>query len=404
MRRQANKQGQSERDLKMALGELQKLMHEKETASAWTAELTFWAISTAKNIGCELVKVDKFPRDNVETTKTWTSDVQVMNSLSCIVVSGIHYTIDKGDYSLVDFLIQEAAVVKPVLDWLLASVAISKPEYILSMLLNSGFEVFRRASASTEKEAQLHALTVILEYLIENKPDIVAECLLKPLRPDYEHVLLWCVYLIRILENSINANKVELVRRITKQAVRYLTPELLAALHKQKVERHPDLKLEDIKASVTNISSESNSYDLTHVFVTIANGDAEFEETDVEIRFVLRDILSSILDKLEDQSLLANTRNETNQMLSKISIPSTMTSVDPAYRFALQTAMGLKFNVKASTNDNDIYRLYKSSVLSVEAAQIRQRSSSSKCTYQACQRNNYEPGRRLFKQGHHRSV
>ena len=91
-------------------------------------------------------------------------------------------------------------------------------------------------------------------------------------------------------------------------------------------------------------------------------------------------------------------------MLSKISIPSTMTSVDPAYRFALQTAMGLKFNVKASTNDNDIYRLHKSSVLSVEAAQIRQRSSSSKCTYQACQRNNYEPGRRLFKQGHHRSV
>ena len=155
-----------------------------------------------------------------------------------------------------------------------------------------------------------------------------------PKRPDYEHVLLWCVYLIRILENSINDNKVELVRRITKQAVRYLTPELLAALHKQKVERHPDLKLEDIKASVTNISSESNSYDLTHMFVTIANGDGKFEETDVEIRFVLRDILSSILDKLEDQSLLTNTRNETNQMLSKITIPSTMTSVDPAYRFA----------------------------------------------------------------------
>ena len=108
-----------------------------------------------------------------------------MNSLSCIVVTGVHYSIEKGDYSLVDFLIQEAGVIKPVLDWILASVAISKPEFILSMLLNSGFEVFRRASASAEKEAQLHALTVILEYLIQNKPDIVAECLLKPLRNDF---------------------------------------------------------------------------------------------------------------------------------------------------------------------------------------------------------------------------
>ncbi|CAG5105820.1 Oidioi.mRNA.OKI2018_I69.chr1.g2484.t1.cds [Oikopleura dioica] len=327
-----------ERDLKMALGELQKLMLEKETAEAWVPELTYWAIMTVKSIGIELVKVDKFPINNIQTTRRFgQSDVAVFSSLSCMIVTGIHYSIDRGDSSLIDYIIKQAHDIKPVLDWILASIAISKPEFILSMLLKNAFETFRRAS--DENEAQLHALTVILEYLSEIKPDIVTDCLLKPLTPHNEHVFMWTVYLIHILKSSIKKEKVELVRRITKQAAKYITPGLLQEMHKQKVEKHPDMKIDDIKANVSNISSESHSFDLMHIFVSIVNGDGEFEETETEIRFVLRDILSNILDKLEDQSLSTKneTRNETNQMLNKITIPSTMTSVDPAYRLLRMT-------------------------------------------------------------------
>ena len=83
-----------------------------------------------------------------------------------------------------------------------------------------------------------------------------------------------------------------------------------------------------------------------HIFVSIVNGDGEFEEIETEIRFVLRDILSNILDKLEDQSSSTKneTRNETNQMLNKITIPSTMTSVDPAYRLLRMTMISTDYS------------------------------------------------------------
>ena len=76
---------------------------------------------------------------------------------------------------------REALKHEPFLDWILACLAISKPRVILKRLLDSGFQVFKKSAEPDQKKAHLRALTIILEYLIEKKPDIVADCLFSTL-------------------------------------------------------------------------------------------------------------------------------------------------------------------------------------------------------------------------------
>lgn len=67
------------------------------------------------------------------------------------------------------------------MDWVLACLAISKPRVILKRLLDSGFRVFNKSAEPDKKKAHLRSLTIILEYLIEKRPEIVADCLFNTL-------------------------------------------------------------------------------------------------------------------------------------------------------------------------------------------------------------------------------
>ena len=109
--------------------------------------------------------------------------------------------------------------------------------------------------------------------------------------------------MLELLSSSLKSEKVNLVHKIALQAAMSLTPALINAIHSQRTTNFPELSMAEITNSISTIMSGSSSLDLTRVFVSIANGEGKFEVIEHEIRFIFRDILNAILNKLEDALL-----------------------------------------------------------------------------------------------------
>ena len=103
------------------------------------------------------------------------------------------------------------------------------------------------------------------------------------------------LYMLEILSSSLKSDKVKLVNKIALQAGESLTPALITAMHAQRMAKFPGLDLDEITNSISSIISGSKSLDLTCVFVAIFNGEDIFDEIDIEIRFIFRDILRPVL-------------------------------------------------------------------------------------------------------------
>lgn len=68
--------------------------------------------------------------------------------------------------------------IQPYLDWILACISIAKPKVILSKLLELGLVIFMDRNRVEEKKHNFRALTCILEYLVEKRPELVANGLI----------------------------------------------------------------------------------------------------------------------------------------------------------------------------------------------------------------------------------
>ena len=142
--------------------------------------------------------------------------------------------------------------------------------------------------------------------------------------------------MLELLSSSLKSEKIKLVHKIALQAGESLTPELINAIHTQRITNLPDLDLEEITNSISTIISGSSSLDLTRVFVSIFNGEGIFEVIDIEIRFIFRGILNAILTKLEEailgQPQLLKKESSSCSMMERFMITEKLTIGDPAYR------------------------------------------------------------------------
>lgn len=135
------------------------------------------------------------------------------------------------------------------------------------------------------------------------------------------------MYILELLESSLNSNRIELIYKIGTQVCAALTPQLITELHRQKKETLAELDMESIKSSIAAIMSGSGSLDITRVFVAISNGDGEYSQLDMEIRLVFKSILGAILNKLEDGSF-----DQVIVKLDAYSVPPNLAVSDPTYR------------------------------------------------------------------------
>ena len=167
-------------------------------------------------------------------------------------------------------------------------------------MLESGFVTFvKQNDDNRDHLTSAKALTCILEYLVEKKPELVGSCLFGILDINDKTLFLKSLYILELLKTSLKFDKVGLIYKIGKQICQSLTPTLISALHEQKKSQFKDFDMEEIKNSISTILSGSSSLDITKVFVSISNGDGEYAVLDMEVRLVFRSILSSILNKLE---------------------------------------------------------------------------------------------------------
>ena len=195
MKNQVFKNGYPCKALKATITELNQLV--VESPKYWAKELAVWAVGTLAGIGSMLGSL--YPQGNLaEVTQFWLNQ-EVTAKLSHIIVSGILYDLDNGNFGVMDALMKEALVHqeclipeknivygskicyhidKPYLDWILACISIAKPKVILSKLLELGLVIFMDRNRAEEKKHNFRALTCILEYLVEKRPELVANGLI----------------------------------------------------------------------------------------------------------------------------------------------------------------------------------------------------------------------------------
>ena len=143
-----------------------------------------------------------------------------------------------------------------------------------------------------------------------------------------QSLLIQSLYILELLKTSLNSERIELINKIGKEICRSLTPELIAALHRQKKDMGFDMG--EIKSSIASILSGSGSLEITRVFVAISNGDGIYQSLDMEIKLVFRSILGSILAKLEENTI--DTDNGNAALLDDYTIPPSIAPTDPSYR------------------------------------------------------------------------
>jgi len=314
--------------LKATIGELHQLV--ADSPAYWAAELATWAISSVANIGA-MLGANLYPSGNLtEVTSFWMNQ-EITAKLSHIIVSGVLFDLERADgksSGIMETLMKQALFHQPYLDWILACISISKPKLILSKLLESGFHIFMCSDRAEEKKQNFRALTCILEYLVEKKPELVAQCLVGLLKVNEQKTLLiQSLYILELLESSLNSNRIELIYKIGTQVCAALTPQLITELHRQKKETLAELDMESIKSSIAAIMSGSGSLDITRVFVAISNGDGEYGTLELEIRLVFKSILGAILNKLED-----GTFDNVIVKIDTYSVPPNLNVSDPTYR------------------------------------------------------------------------
>jgi hypothetical protein len=196
--------------LKQTLSDLNSLIG--ESASYWSIELAIWAISTIAGLGKLLGS--HYPKTSlIETTQFWM-DQEVTCKLSHIIVSGILYGLDNND-KIMEILIQQAYDQSPYLDWILACISISKPKVILTKMLETGFSTFvKQKDDKREHLISAKALTCILEYLVEKKPELVGSCLFGILDIKDKTLFLKSLYILELLKFSLSFKKVGLIYKI----------------------------------------------------------------------------------------------------------------------------------------------------------------------------------------------
>ena len=90
--------------LKATITELNQLV--VDSPKYWAKELAVWAVGTLAGIGSMLGPL--YPPGNLaEVTQFWLNQ-EVTAKLSHIIVSGILYDLDNGDFGIMDVLMKEA--------------------------------------------------------------------------------------------------------------------------------------------------------------------------------------------------------------------------------------------------------------------------------------------------------